>query len=143
MSLKTWKEEFYPEAPTKRMTAISAIENSIRKWEGLTRANMDKHGLVKLFDESIIVEEEPKSRAKFLVTASTCALCKKYYNRKAYLNEEEDSACFMCPLYIIKGEQCDDKQSSPYIIWMDTGNPRPMISLLKRALKRELKNANI
>lgn len=38
MSLKTGKEEFYPVAPSEKMTKIVAIEHSILKWTGLSKA---------------------------------------------------------------------------------------------------------
>ena len=51
MSLKTWKKEFYPkEAIDAIKTELMATKHSLRKWRGLTKANLKKHGLVQTGD---------------------------------------------------------------------------------------------
>ena len=46
MSLKTWKKEFYPISASRvRKDAIAAIEHSLRKWRGLTKDQMKRHGV--------------------------------------------------------------------------------------------------
>lgn len=56
MSIKTWKEEFYPVKPRKSMTTKEAIEHSLRKWEGLRKSNLKKHGLEQVFWGDAILE---------------------------------------------------------------------------------------
>lgn len=56
---------------------------------------------------------------------------------------DDTMACTKCPLYKINkpvgflDQGCGDE----YAIWLTDGNPEPMIELLKKAYKEELKNA--
>lgn len=124
MSLKTWKKEFYPKAPTKKMTVREALEHSIRKWEGLRPENLERHEVLRskyywLADEA--------NMDTFDINADSCALCKKFYLM--------DYECTDCPLYQQLGKRCDANDRSPYVIWRTKGNPEPMIKALKKALE--------
>jgi len=45
MSLKTWKEEFYPvEAEDAASNPIEATKHSIQKWKGAMAESLEKHG---------------------------------------------------------------------------------------------------
>lgn len=143
MSIKTWKEEFYPVAPKKRMSTLEAIEHSLRKWEGLRKSNLKKHDVFKIFFGDNIVESD--SSECFLVNSSTCALCQKFY--KSEISRDEDgnfvslSNCAKCPLAKVLENPCDHgEEKSPYGEFVNNGNPAPMISALKKALRMEKKN---
>ena len=134
MTLKTWKEEFYPVKPAKRMTKIEAIEHSLTKWRGLTKTNLNTHDLkVDYWNSKQICEE--KNPNKFLnIDNTSCALCYKFFipDRQDY----QRSKCENCPLYQANEYiPCDSSYKSPYRAWVDNSNPRPMIKLLERALK--------
>lgn len=120
MTLKTWKKEFYPKAPTKKMTTREAIEHSIKKWEGLRPENLEKHGM-RISSHRIEDELDDLD-----INADSCALCKKFYF---------DFECVECPLYQQLGKRCDANSRSPYQIWRDKDNPVPMIKALKRTLE--------
>lgn len=131
MTLKSWCKEFMPKMPTKRLTKLQAIEHSLRKWKGLTKANLKKHDLSR---EHYWIEDGEKD-SLLDIDADTCALCVKYYDDKA---DTFRDACLACPLFRTLGKPCDHLKSSPYAIWKDTGNPNPMIRALEKTLEREM-----
>jgi hypothetical protein len=138
MSFKTWSKQFYPIAADRTKTGLPAIEHSLRKWEGLTKASLKKHGLVQ--DDRYIQEKDRDFVAEdknFLcVDESSCALCVHYFD------EAEDywSTCNDCPLYKVRGTACDRAldeagavSDSPFRSWTYYGNAQPMINLIKKA----------
>lgn len=137
MSLQTWKAKFYPTKPTKKMTKREAIEHSIRKWEGIRKSNLKKHGLEQEIFE--IVEREGSYR--FSIDVESCALCKKYYSSAYEIVDDVvvydfERKCSECPLRQVLGHPCDFSSDAEYGTWMWTGNPVPMIKALKQALKQ-------
>lgn len=140
MSVKTWKKEFYPKKPNKKLTWIEATEHSLRKWEGALKENLKKHNVV--YDGHCIVnatELEDGShyweRVNFEFNSMTCALCIKSTN--AFDGHVD---CFECPIYKINGTACDDEDDGIYT--MSADNPKPMIKLLKNTLKKLQKKQN-
>jgi len=129
MSIKTWKKEFYP-VPASRVSKKNALAHSLRKWEGLKKSNLKKHGVKydKLFFVGIKDDLE-----RLLIDATTCALCHHYL----------DNRCVDCPLYAVIGKSCDDngwrEGGSPYTDFVDFGKASPMLRLLKKAQKNESK----
>ena len=126
MSLNSWKKEFYQgRLRDAAKTAETATIHSIRKWKGLRRANLDKH----LLDNTARgVITNMLTRADFEIDASTCALC-------AYSEDDYGfSHCGRCPFTAAHHKSCCDGDDSPYMIWMDTRNPEPMIEALERTL---------
>ena len=126
MSIKTWKAEFYPTKPTKRMSKKDAILHSLRKWEGLTKENLDKHGLDiicgNLYDEN---DDE------FEINSDTCSLCVKYWH-----GEDE---CATCPLFKKLRFDCGDGRlgKDGFRKWIVYKNPDLMIKNLKSLLVDE------
>lgn len=143
MSIATWKEEFYP-VPASRIVKKDAAAHSLKKWRGLTKANLKKHGLEK--DYALII---PYTGAAFFrVDASTCALCIRYYSKdveveddyRDYAREYEYQACSKCPLFIALGNNpCTyapkNRLNSPYGKWIDTGDATDMIKALEKTVK--------
>lgn len=129
MSLKTWKKEFYPkEAIDAIKTELMATKHSLRKWRGLTKANLKKHGLVQTGD---FIHKKNNFIEKLCIDDSSCALC--CFN--------EDSSCEPCILYKVRGKescgsQIKDENQSPFDLWKNIGNPTAMIQLLKQAIKK-------
>lgn len=116
MSLISWKKEFYGKPASKVKTPKEAILHSIRKWEGLSKKNIAKHGAYM----------EP--------AASSCAMC------RIYVNYDKWDSCEECPLYIVRnGLSCDSPTPreilSPFNKFYKDRDARPMQSLLKRAFK--------
>lgn len=115
MSLETWKEEFYP-IPSDEVSESQALAHSLRKWEGLKKENLEKHGVGATGG---YVDELP-------IDSSTCALC----------HHHVDVGCATCPLSVRGDEEiytCD----SEYRAWYRTGDPEPMIERIKDAINKE------
>ena len=124
MSLKTWKEEFYPveaDSPEAQASARAAIEHSLRKWRGLRPEALLKHD-VRL--------EGPYHRQVFddcadesqVISGSSCALCRRLYYD-----------CYGCPLVKVSGLVCDDAESA-WDVYTNKADPEPMIAQLEKAL---------
>ncbi len=128
MSLQTWKDEFYPVKPSKKMSKKVAIEHSLRKWNGLLPKNLKKHGLEKA---GRFIQEKQDSVADMMIDAESCALCVKYLDTDCLESENE---CVRCPLFNSLGEQCDG-DGSPYFMWLRKDEPKPMIKALKKLLE--------
>ena len=123
MSEKSWIDEFYPVPADKVKGKITAIKHSLKKWEGLTKENLEKHNL---------------SEPPIWVDSETCALCHLYFNESKY-DIDESIACDSCPLKKSLGYPCDDNQQaekfmSPYSVWRRQRNPEPMIEALRETL---------
>lgn len=116
-----WIKEFYP-VEASEVSKKNALLHSLRKWRGLTKENLSKHGL---------------SSSPIPIDSGSCALC--YY----YINDE----CKKCPLYILRnGISCDelteDETNSPYGYFLDEKDPTLMIDLLEEASKTKNKRVN-
>ena len=123
MSLETWREAFYPK-PAYECSESEALAHSIQKWVGLQKANLRKHGLTREPWDNVV---DPKDGGSaFGVNSGSCALC-HYYLAGPPL-------CSTCPLYKLLGEECDAGSSSPYQHWDSTGDTRPMLRALRKAL---------
>lgn len=130
MSLETWKAEFYPVEPSPEMTDLEAVEHSLRKWEGLWKENLEKHGLIA---SSSTIREKENDCERFEIDGESCSLCVKYISR------DFNRSCGKCPLKKVNDETpCDlwnDSEVSIYGEFGKNGNPEPMIKGLKKALK--------
>jgi len=139
MSLKTWKEEFYP-IPADEVEKKDALAHSLRKWEGLRKAQLDKHGLVRRRCE--IAEDDSFFVPHLAIAAETCALC-VLAEKESDVNTRVPCAssyyCGKCPLYKLEGKACDYGKNDPYGIFTGEGNPEPMISLITRAIEEKAK----
>mgnify|MGYP001590096016 CR=1 FL=1 len=123
MSIQTWRDEFYKEEACY-VSEKKAVKHSLKKWKGLTKANLKRHHLdhdgVYIFDDD---------GADFDIDDSTCALCCAYGNE-----------CNVCPLAIARDgiacyEVMDDENESPYGAWIHGKDAKPMIGWLKEARK--------
>ena len=126
MTLKAWKEKYYPKEASKDMTTVQALDHSILKWSGLSEATLDSFALTR---NGFIVDDDNEGGC-FIVGIGTCALCVKFF----------DDFCAGCPLYEVHGntpccEELGDEQVSPYNKFIVNGNPRPMLRWLHKAKK--------
>ena len=99
------------------MTWKQALLHSLRKWEGLKKANQIKHDV---------------SRLALPIRSNTCALCQRSPT------ECGGPACTLCPLYKVRGRQCDEPSKraiSPFCAFLYRNDARPMLYWLRRALK--------
>lgn len=129
MSLETWMIEFYPvKAREAAISEIAALKHSIRKWTGLSPANLRKHGVKKWGDENITGDGD----FTFQVSDRTCALCHRHID------------CVGCSLRAELNERCYGDEEGPYGQFIYNNKIRPMLNALRRTLKgvkdgRELK----
>jgi len=129
VSLKTWKEEFYP-IPAYECKEEDALEQSLNKWIGLRKKNIDKHELV--IDSSGDLQGKG---GEFVIDDESCSLCKFYLHR--FDNEKED--CVRCPLYKSNNNvSCGEGYDSPHSTYCYSldHDPEPMIRLIKKAIKQ-------
>lgn len=125
MSLKTWKEEFYPTEASSPEALASPIEHSLRKWKGLTEENLSKHDVWRDKKAALIRDDDNK----FLVIDSeSCSLCAK--SKLIRFSKQGSSMCEHCEIMKNLNEECDIE----YAEWCRTGDPTLMISLLTRTL---------
>lgn len=126
MSIKTWMEEFYQIKPTKRMSKKDAIVHSLRKWEGLTKENIKKHGLNIIYGQMCDDNDD-----SFGIDSDSCALCIKYIS-----DNFNDVDCGKCPLFKKLGFACGDGRLSDdgWRQWSTSQNPDLMIKNLKSLL---------
>ena len=109
MSIETWKAEFYPvPADDKSLdTDVKRVEHSLRKWEGLTPGNIEKHelefGKYPFYTRRLMSISGTGNT--FFIDDESCALCEKHFDTQ--------SKCSTCPLAIHLGDVCDG-DNMPY-----------------------------
>lgn len=125
MSLQTWKEEFYPTEADSPEAQASPIEHSLRKWKGLTKENLDKHGLKKAVNTNYVHD----SNVGININGDSCSLCVNCTKKKDIDWEFLD--CQSCPITKYNdGVDC----IAQYDHWFDEADPNPMIALLDHTL---------
>lgn len=126
MSLATWLDEFYldPADEAAEGGEGEALLHSYKKWTGLRKENLKKHGVRK--ENGFILDSEG---SEYCIGSFNCALCVLTQDR-----------CNICPLTRYRnGYSCSsctpDELSgvvnSPWPAWRLGGDPRPMLSLIK------------
>ena len=129
MSIKTWKEEFYP-IPAQETEQSNAIQHSLTKWTGFIPSNLEKHE----------VTYELLHDFRF---GQTCPLCYhfKIDEDRADLEEgrewNEETECDECPIVQTGFPECDAHDSA----WRESrfGDPLTMIDQLEHALRASKK----
>lgn len=133
MSLRTWEKEFYSktadQAAGQYSSDVKLVEHSLKKWEGLKSSNLKRH---KCRVDTFLGVVDSDREARLVVGSESCALC------VAYLNVATN--CEDCPLAKVrKGVRCDkameSESRSPWTVFVDDRNPKPMLRWLKKALK--------
>lgn len=120
MSITSWVDEFYKE-PKKDMTDLEAIDQCLSKYEGLTKKNLEKHGVTLRLRSGTLAN----TLTDFGILGTTrCALCVKYFDSESW-----EKSCTTCPLSKIG--QCCFNSKSAYQISFNTGKPGKMIKTLK------------
>lgn len=121
MSLETWKKEFYPKKPSKRMSTEDAILHSIQKWTGATKANTRKHSVE--YENHTVTNLD----GGLVFNRDSCALCFKFDGYEAVTVDKHH--CAKCPIYKMQGDDC---------IWEygeSQNSPVKIIRLLRKTLK--------
>ena len=127
MSINSWKKEFYKgRVKEAGRTAASALNHSALKWNGLTQANLRRHGL---FYHYVYGVTNPDTESQLAVDVDTCALC-VYDELQSTLSGNGRRGCSHCPLtQLNKSFKCSNSHS-PFSYWADTGNPARMIKAI-------------
>ena len=125
MSMKSWKKEFYP-VPAKEVPEEEALDHSIQKWKGLQKDNLARHELIH-DDDRLISDSDESNSLK--IDSESCALCIHHAIGKG--------TCERCPLFLALGMSCDYgwHGESPYGIFVNGGNAKPMLAALLKAKK--------
>lgn len=139
MSLKTWKEEFYPTPADKfrspdsgislgRLTKadkLEAAQHSLQKWRGLRQPALARHK-VRLMDLDAVAGtsyaaaiEDIRTHAIFSIMDDTCSLCVLHRGM-----------CWRCPLNK-QTSGCGTNHNEPYGIFCWDNDPEPMIAALE------------
>lgn len=133
MSLALWKKEFY-KTPAEKVSKRFAVKHSLRKWVGLKKDNLKKHGVMIADSDRVINASDLDKLAccgnvdSVEIDESTCSLCIHF----ADMDNEKD-VCEKCPLYKI-GKSCWEN-NSPFERFLGTGNVSPMIRAIEKAIK--------
>ncbi len=127
MTLSTWKAEFYPIEASKVRGKRKALKHSLRKWIGLRKGNLEKHGGEAYQGDLRFAD------GIFEVDSDSCALCELYVGLQG--------TCEKCPLLAAHaGTRCDHQNKgevfTPFADFLENSNPEPMIRLLRKALRQ-------
>ncbi len=90
MSKESWKKEFYPQPACEVKTYLGALFNSINKWSGLSKKNLQKHGLVRR--HKTIYDPHAKGAKVLEISKTSCAMCQYFLKPDGTLD------CPRCPL---------------------------------------------
>ncbi len=125
MSLKSWKQEYYP-TPAHSTRKEEAVEHALRKWTGLLEENLQRHNVSSNGSPPLV---EEKAGLHLKIDADTCALCEHY--------QDVSASCCGCPMVLSDAvyRSCD----MLYKRWRVSLNPKPMIKALKQTLAWEKK----
>lgn len=131
-----WLKRFYPrEANGSEGSWAYAINHSIKKWSGLYSHILVKYGLRTPPEYRSVFESGGKIVLE--MGSESCQLCKK----SVEMVEDYIYFCQVCPLYLSRDNKtCWDGKESPWNIWTQSGNPKPMILALELARDWEKKN---
>jgi hypothetical protein len=135
MSIKTWREEFYP-IEAIQCTTDNALNHSLQKWIGLTKKNLKKHGC-RIYN-NVVRDDSGDEELYVEIDSESCALCVNHY--------DTFKRCSCCPLAIARRDginkefdyvACDSyrkvEETSPWRSFSRDGSPKKMIYWLRRA----------
>ena len=127
MSVNTWKKEFYSKISPK-MTDKERAEHTLKKYEGILSLNLKKHGVKKDECDTEIyhLDENINKFSSFVFDTTTCSFCRKYFK----------TTCDSCPVTKESGESCISSNPNVYILFTEDNNPKPMIKLMKKIIKK-------
>lgn len=130
MSLKTWKEEFYPVPASEASgSELEALRHGRLKWEGLHPLSLLRHGVHQKGSMIRALDGE------FWAGSLSCALCERH------LHPSPRRGCGTCSLNKLRGVPCDAGRGgdpAPWDQWIDSGNAEPMLDLIQRAIVLEV-----
>ena len=129
MSIKSWKQEFYPITAKQaaRKGDLAAIDHAYLKFRGTFPSNLKRHRCEKRKCRVLFGDFE------FCFSFETCALCVR--NTETILDMPR---CGRCPLFVSGGVRCPGFGSA-YREWEESNDPRPMLKALRAARKLVLK----
>lgn len=135
MSLLTWMDEFYKEDADRvaeRGSVLECIDNSLSKWIGLRKGNLEKHDCHvytyhgNVLDNTGGVFISDREGVSLVINCKTCALCQLF-------DAFGDGDCNDCPIVKVTGHDCEYEYDEFY----RNHNPEPMIKLLMLVKEEE------
>ncbi len=111
MSISTWKKEFYP-TPASRCSKKNALAHSLRKWEGLLKKNLRKHGVT--WDDAWGLLNK---------SGDSCALCMRH------------RACVGCPICVAGLSCVTVGNDGLFDKSFDNTDARPMVYALRKLVR--------
>jgi len=136
--LHPWLAEFYDPAADMifEPTELKTAEHALKKWIGIRPSNLERHNLA--INKVFTIYDKTTFKEILVISWESCALC--YWN----MNEYMDTICNTCIIRKISGNECSDFDivegndfipvDTPWIIWVRTGDPEPMIDLLTKCV---------
>lgn len=138
MSRETWIDEFYALGPNRtpstpdlaELSPVDNVKHALRKWRGLRKKNLERHGVYML---GTALRFPGDFEDFFFIDADTCSCCAKWYH----------DSCTVCPLLRYSRGWSEARPcfrfvegSNPYMAFVQTKDPQPMIILLVKALAK-------
>lgn len=121
-TLAAWKAEFYP-VEAKDVAAEDALAHSLRKWKGLRKENLERHGV--RCEGSYITD----GQQSLYIDTTSCALC----CQAGAMDGTDHAACLGVKA---TGRRCDLRRASPWSAWRKSHDPEPMIAWLEEAIEK-------
>lgn len=122
MAKKSWLGTFYS-PPSETWSDAECANHTKLKYTGALQINLDKYKAV-LYHIHVI----EKGDTVLTFTGDNCSYCQKYYQSKFR------NPCQLCPIYI-EDSKCDENESA-FDIFIESGDPKPMINLMDKILDK-------
>jgi len=139
MSIKSWREEFYPITGKKaaQQGTLASLKHGLKKWQGITVENRNKHNVFRSGTVSMLDREDYDGNTEsFEFGWHECGLCWIYNNSTGPLRRDTREGC---PISRVgeKGElvTCLHPESGYCLFRSGRAGPEVLISELAQALE--------
>ena len=123
MSVKTWMDEFMPDAKRMPHGVLAGLQWCLKKYTGLLKENLKEHGchITKEWRLADSKGEHPDA----LFGTKYCPLCAHF----------SSTDCVSCPITLGDQNKACWRSGSPYGIWVKSGSARAMVLQIRKAIK--------
>lgn len=132
LTANDWLKKYYPISASKlkNETVLEATQHSLQKWLGLYPTILKRYGLKISETGCDTILYKDSNAGVIRIDEATCALCSKF------------DICNNCPIYQETdgkscATNCSDNIYDPYSEFIINHNPKPMISLLRKIIRKE------
>lgn len=131
MSIESWKKEYIPSEEFDKLVedgvfSVDVAIHTKKKFIGLREVNLEKHQLHR--ENGFLYDEDGY---ELEIGQDVCAYC-------AIHDKYDLSSCDFCPIYL-RGFGCNTYRS-PHSRFTTNGDPEPMINLMNKLIKEEVKD---